>query len=111
MDIQKWRRKHNGENIIKSLNVHGKRRKINQFTTRFTTRRKQLMVSTGVFATEEEREHLQEMLNLPVMFLSGGARVGLDPALECHRLALKHGLPEIQGYYGITKKGEFVRTA
>ena len=68
------------------------------------------MKHTGVKATPEEVKRLKSMLNTPVMFLSGGQRMGGDPVKECHRLALEHGLPEITGYYGITRDGEFVET-
>lgn len=27
---------------------------------------------------------------------------------HCHKIALKHGLPEISGYYGLCKDGEFI---
>ena len=33
----------------------------------------------------------------------------LTPAnILCHEYATKHKLPEVNGYYGVTKKGEFV---
>ncbi|KKK60780.1 hypothetical protein LCGC14_3020980, partial [marine sediment metagenome] len=28
----------------------------------------------------------------------------------CHEMALKHGLPEVPGYYGIKNDGEFVES-
>ena len=34
----------------------------------------------------------------------------VDARKACHQLALDYGLPEIQGYYGIDKDREFVRT-
>jgi hypothetical protein len=68
------------------------------------------MKYTGVKATEEELKMLQRMLKIPVIYLSGGRPIGGDPVKECHRLALAHGLPEIQGYYGITAEGEFIET-
>lgn len=33
----------------------------------------------------------------------------LDARITCHKLALAHGLPEIDGYYGLSNDGEFVR--
>jgi len=68
------------------------------------------MKHTGVKATPEELTHLRAVINLPVMFLPGGQRMGGDPVKECHQLALEHGLPEIIGYYGITAEGEFIET-
>ena len=65
------------------------------------------MKKTGVFATKEEIEHLKIQVRTSGMFLPGGQPMG-NPQKECHRLALKHGLPEITGYYGITNEGEFV---
>ena len=32
----------------------------------------------------------------------------VDAKKTCHQLALDYGLPEIQGYYGVTNDGEFV---
>lgn len=32
----------------------------------------------------------------------------VDAKIVCHQLALGYGLPEIEGYYGITESGEFV---
>lgn len=32
----------------------------------------------------------------------------VDAKKFCHELALNYGLPEIEGYYGITNDGEFV---
>ena len=66
------------------------------------------MKGTGVFATKVEIEHIITLLNLPVMYLSDGSRMCGDPIETCHRIALGHGLPEIPGYYGIKKDGEFV---
>ncbi|HEY3314315.1 MAG TPA: hypothetical protein VGL40_03400 [Bacillota bacterium] len=34
----------------------------------------------------------------------------VDAQRVCHQLALKHGLPEVPGYYGITNDGEFEST-
>jgi len=33
----------------------------------------------------------------------------VDAERVCHELALKYGLPEIPGRYGIDKEGEFVK--
>lgn len=66
------------------------------------------MKSTGVFASQEEIDHLRELMKQPVMYITGGKPFGSDPVKECHRLALSHGLPEIAGFYGIKEDGEFV---
>ena len=64
------------------------------------------MTNTGVFATREEIEELKDILNTPVMMIFEPRR---DARNVCHEMALKHGLPEIQGYYGIRGSGEFVK--
>lgn len=66
------------------------------------------MVETGIFATKEELEGLKTSVSVSGMWLSGGIPFS-DPQKECHKLALKHGLPEITGYYGINNEGEFVK--
>lgn len=82
------------------------------------------IVRTGVFATEEEAQEISRLAvtasNTPVIaFSSAMALSGQDASSmawdlvhkACHRAALAHGLPEIQGYYGIDlEKREFVRT-
>jgi hypothetical protein len=65
------------------------------------------MTNMGVFATADEIEQVREALDTP-MIMVGGA-LPLSPAALCHALALKHGLPEIEGYYGMTQAGEFVK--
>jgi hypothetical protein len=78
-----------------------------------------MLKKTGVFATNEEKN---DLLNLA----SKGWRTGdvmivtsvmqgimkdeatVDARKACHQLAISHGLPEIQGYYGITEEGEFI---
>lgn len=76
----------------------------------------------NIFATEEEQEDLKKDLiqaqNTPVIAFSGShaMRGGLSGDVwqalkeKCHKLALKHGLPEIPGFYGcdLSKNGEFV---
>ncbi len=74
------------------------------------------MKSTGVFATNEERDHLQELLkeaqSTPLILLFGKHDLSGDAwgrvKTECHAAALAHGLPEIPGYYGMDEAGEFV---
>ncbi len=79
------------------------------------------MRNTGVKCTEEERKELVSLAEAarrtPVIALSSKAALeGRDLSSQawdlakkrCHELALAHGLPEIQGYYGATPEGEFV---
>ena len=75
-----------------------------------------------VFASKSEKKRLLKMLkdaqSTPMIALtSEQALSGRDFASmawdhlkkETHKTALKHGLPEIRGYYGIDlKSGEFV---
>ena len=78
---------------------------------------------TGVFATPEETKRCSEAANhaahTPVIAFSsrhaleegGLSGQAWKSAKElCHGFALSHGLPEIEGYYGITRHGEFVAT-
>ena len=67
------------------------------------------LVATGVFATKEEIEDCFRVR--PVMFLSGGQPMFKSAQETVHQYALAHGLPEIIGYYGMTREGEFVRQA
>jgi len=67
------------------------------------------MIKTGIFATEDEMESLRTSIQVSGMYLSGGIPMS-NPEKDCHRLALKHGLPEITGFYGISEAGEFVKT-
>ncbi len=80
------------------------------------------MNGTGKFCTDEEREFLTDKLdgarNTPVMALTSEmaltgrdfasmAHMGVERA--CHAIALKHDLPEIEGFYGCDlETGEFV---
>lgn len=79
------------------------------------------MKRSGIFATEEEKTYLQGLLitakTTPVIALSSRhalERGGFSGEAwnhlrkECHRVALEHGLPEIEGYYGMDETGEFV---
>lgn len=76
---------------------------------------------TGKFATKTEVKRLQKLLkvaqNTPVIALtSSDALNGRDLASmawkrvqeACHKCALRHGLPEIKGFYGLDQDGEFV---
>jgi len=79
------------------------------------------MIHTKVFATKKEiaaiQKLAQEAASTPVMALSSAAMLsGRDFASlawerakkYAHTRALAHGLPEIEGYYGLTEDGEFV---
>lgn len=56
----------------------------------------------GVFATTDERKMLKGLASAPYVAFS-------DPLREAHKLALAHGLPEIEGYYGCDlETGEFL---
>lgn len=60
------------------------------------------MKDTGVKLTPEQIEEVKANMNRPVMYLSGGQRMGGDetPQQMVHRFALANGLPEVSGYYG-----------
>ena len=65
------------------------------------------MKQTKVFATAEEIESLKATLSRPMIALQHGMPESAQQ--HAHRLALAHGLPEIQGYYGCDlRTGEFV---
>lgn len=79
------------------------------------------MKGTGVFATKEEVEELMTLArqgwrpgDVMIVFsvLEGINRdqATVDARRVCHQVAMKHGLPEIKGYYGIKEDGEFVTT-
>ncbi len=79
------------------------------------------MQHTGVKATDDE---VQDLRNLAAQgWRSGDVMIVssvmegitkdqrfVDARIACHKLALSHGLPEIEGYYGIANDGEFVQT-
>ena len=80
------------------------------------------MTKTGVFATDKEFALLREKANrartTPVIALSladglagrdFASLAHMDVKQTCHALAMKHGLPEIPGFYGIDQNKEFVR--
>lgn len=77
------------------------------------------MKNTGIFATEEEFETLKRIASQGwregdrVMVFSVGEGIKkdqktVDAKEACHAVALKHGLPEIEGYYGVSNEREFV---
>lgn len=77
------------------------------------------MGDTGVFASKSDLEKLVNLVQRgwtqgePVIVFSVGEGIRKDEATHtakevCHKLALEYGLPEIKGFYGIKKDGEFV---
>jgi hypothetical protein len=69
---------------------------------------------TGVFATKAEVKRIITKANAPMIWLGGGMPTyTFEDSWEglVHSIALKHGLPEIPGFYGInTKTREFLKT-
>lgn len=66
------------------------------------------MTYTGVFATAEEIENMKHAATAP--FIKIGDHWPKSAQEVAHDCALKHGLPEITGYYGCDlRTGEFVR--
>ena len=65
---------------------------------------------TGVVATPEEVTWMKGAYNVPYIVVGGS--VPASPEECVHACALKHGLPEIVGYYGFDfQLGEFIRLA
>lgn len=60
------------------------------------------MRDTGKKLTPDQIEAVKANMARPVMFISGGQRIGGDetPQQQVHRFALELGLPEVSGYYG-----------
>ena len=78
------------------------------------------MNSTGKFATNDDLKKLRRLASqgwhpgetMIVFSVGEGIRKDqstVDVKKECHKLALAYGLPEIEGYYGISEGGEFVQ--
>jgi len=79
-----------------------------------------MIEKTGVKASKEDFEKLKQLAALgwqdgeTVIVFSIGEGIRKDKATVdaervCHELALKYGLPEIPGSYGIDNEGEFVK--
>ena len=74
------------------------------------------MKHTGVKATQNEIEEIQKLVTRAsqrsAILLFGKHDLSGDAweraKKRCHEIALAHGLPEITGFYGLTKDGEFV---
>jgi hypothetical protein len=60
------------------------------------------LIDTGKKLTAEQAEHVRENIKRPVLYMSGGHRIGGDetPQQMVHRFALANGLPDFPGYYG-----------
>jgi hypothetical protein len=63
------------------------------------------MKHTGVFATPEEILIAHDSLQGPALM---AGRLPQFPGGLVYSMALKHGLPEIHGTYGILPSGEFI---
>ena len=77
------------------------------------------MHHTGVKATKEDTNKMFFLAGQgwrpgePIIVFSVGEGINRDQATidakkVCHQLALDYGLPEIEGYYGMTEDGEFI---
>jgi len=77
------------------------------------------MIHTKVYATEEEFEALKKIVSqgwkpgdIMIVFSVGEGikrdQKTVDAKEACHAVALKHGLPEIEGYYGVSNEREFI---
>lgn len=77
------------------------------------------MIHTKVYATEEEFETLKRIASQGWspgdMMIVFSVEEGIDKDQKtvnakeaCHAVALKHGLSEIEGYYGISDEREFI---
>jgi len=63
----------------------------------------------NVFASADDIKYIKECAAAPVIYLSGGKPMSESAQQAAHHAALKAGLPEIAGYYGIDlSNGEFV---
>ena len=71
---------------------------------------------TGVFGTEDEITELSELAErahkTPAILFGGKIDLAGDARKRMfervYEIALSHGLPEIQGEYGLSNQGEFV---
>lgn len=86
-----------------------------------TKKREQQPMHTNVFATKKEMKEATRLAKIAsskrifgfTMESTLHAERDANKAWEnarkfCHKCALKHGLPEIKGYYGLSIDGEFV---
>ncbi len=67
------------------------------------------MERTDVFADKKEIEYIKSRQNVPVILFGSVDTSRPTPLEAAHNAALKHGLPEIPGMYGIDlSTGEFI---
>ena len=67
------------------------------------------MKRLNIFANADEIEYIKSRLNQPVMFIGNVDTSRPTPQEAAHKCAIKHGLKEINGYYGIDlTNGEFI---
>jgi hypothetical protein len=65
---------------------------------------------TGTRATDDEENHMKLAFSVPLIVVGGS--IPPSPGEIVHSVALRHGLPEIRGYYGYDfREHEFVREA
>jgi len=64
----------------------------------------------NIFATVDERKYIQHCREMPLISFDGINPMCESPIVAIHRYALEHGLPEIEGYYGMDmRNGEFLK--
>jgi len=68
-----------------------------------------MIKKTGVFATLKEAKNIREAFNLPVISFDGFSSIGGNSRELLHSIALSHGLPEIEGFYGLDRDNEFIK--
>ena len=69
------------------------------------------MKRLNIFATKDEIEYIKSRFNQPVMLVGNVDISRPTPQEAANECAIKHGLSEIDGYYGIDlKNGEFITT-
>lgn len=78
-----------------------------------------MIKQTGVKCSNEDLQKLKDLVSkgwkpgetMIVFSVGEGIRkdqATVDALKACHALALRYGLPEILGYYGIDNDGEFI---
>lgn len=76
------------------------------------------MNQTGKYATTEEIEEVKNMVANATLSGMVAARIGPqrhdelmhEAQLKVHELAIRCGLPEVAGFYGLDAKGQFIST-
>lgn len=75
-------------------------------------------MNTGVYANPQELEEVKSLAAKAALSGMTSSRFGFVKSDEgmrqvqvrVHELALAHGLPEIEGFYGMNSDGEFTTT-